>query len=198
MKKYYGVFFATFAFALNFLCFWYSDFLFNRYFIFGLIPLCLAIIVLIASMIISIVFVVRNKNRLSSCISLGISIISIIFIFFFPFRMAKVNFELTLLEKDRLEIVEMIKDGKIVIDDLGNAKLPKGYGHLSSDGEIFVYQNDNEQVISFWVFRGMLSGSIELIYSSVDESLIYANESGHPITNVEKLKDHWYLVDTDY
>ena len=53
-------------------------------------------------------------------------------------------------------------------------------------------------VISFWVFRGMLSGSIELIYSSVDESLIYANESGHPITNVKKLKDHWYLVDTDY
>ena len=78
MKKYYGVFFATFAFALNFLCFWYSDFLINRYFIFGLIPLCLAIIVLIASMIILIVFVVRNKNRLSSCISLGISIISVL------------------------------------------------------------------------------------------------------------------------
>ena len=112
--------------------------------------------------------------------------------------MAKVNFELTLLEKDRLEIVEMIKDGEIKKDHLGNAKLPKGYGYLSSDGEIFVYQNDNEQVISFWVYRGMLSGSIELIYSSVDESLIYANESGHPITNVKKLKDHWYLVDTDY
>ena len=112
--------------------------------------------------------------------------------------MAKVNFELTLLEKDRLEIVEMIKDGEIKTDHLGNAKLPKGYGYLSSDGEIFVYQNDNEQVISFWVYRGMLSGSIELIYSSVDESLIYANESGHPIANVEKLKDHWYLVDTDY
>lgn len=112
--------------------------------------------------------------------------------------MAKVNFELTLLEKDRLEIVEMIKDGEITTDHLGNAKLPKGYGYLSSDGEIFVYQNDNEQVISFWVYRGMLSGSIELIYSSVDESLIYANESGHPITNVKKLKDHWYLVDTDY
>ena len=78
MKKYYGVFFAAFAFALNFLCFWYSDFLINRYFIFGLIPLCLAIIVLIASMIILIVFVVRNKNRLSSCISLGISIISVL------------------------------------------------------------------------------------------------------------------------
>lgn len=116
----------------------------------------------------------------------------------FPFRTAKVNLELSLFEKYRLEVVEKVKDGELIVDSFGNSELPKGYGHLSSDGNIFVYQNDNEQVISFWVFRGMLSGSVELIYSSGDESLIYSNERGHPIVNIDKLKDNWYLVYTDY
>ena len=198
MKKIFTIIIAVLALVINFLFFWYSDFLFNRYFIFGLIPICFAIIVLITSVIVSIVCIARNKNLRNSYISLAISIITVILIFVFPFRMAKVNVELTLLEQDRLEIIDMVKDGEITADGLGNAKLPKGFGHLSSDGEIFVYQNDSEQVISFWVFRGMLSGSVELVYSSTDESLIYANETGHPITNVKKLKDHWYLVDTDY
>ena len=198
MKKVSTIILAVSALVINFLCFWYSDFLFDRYFVFGLIPICLATILLITSAIISIIFVVRNKNQLNSYISLAISIITVVLIFVFPFRTAKVNLELSLLEKDRLDIVEMIKDGKISADSLGNAELPKGYGHLSSDGNIFIYQNDEEQVVSFWVFRGMLSGSVQLIYSSVDESLIYVNETGHPITNVKKLKDNWYLVDTDY
>ena len=198
MKKVSTIILAVSALVINFLCFWYSDFLFDRYFVFGLIPICLAIILLITSAIISIIFVVRNKNQLNSYISLAISIIIVVLIFCVPFRTAKVNLELSLLEKDRLDIVEMVKDGKILADGLGNAELPKGYGHLSSDGNIFVYQNNQEQVVSFWVFRGMLSGSVQLIYSSVDESLIYANETGHPITNVKKLKDNWYLVDTDY
>lgn len=198
MKKHIGITLAGFSFVLNILCFWYSDALFDRYFVFGLIPLGIAILILLASIVVSVVFIIRNKNQINSYIPLAISIITIILIIVFPFRTTKVNFEMVLLEQDRLEIVEMVKDGVIIADGLGNAELPKGYGHLSSDGEIFVYQNDSEQVISFWVFRGMLSGSVQLIYSSTDESLIYANETGHPITNVKKLKDHWYLVDTDY
>ena len=34
--------------------------------------------------------------------------------------------------------------------------------------------------------------------STGGEELIRANESGHPITKIEKLKDKWYLVETDY
>lgn len=46
--------------------------------------------------------------------------------------------------------------------------------------------------------RGVLSGSVQLMYSSGDDALIYKNETGHKITYVEKLKDNWYLVETDY
>ena len=98
----------------------------------------------------------------------------------------------------RMQVVEMVQNGELAVDELGNAQLPAKYNMTSSDGSVFVYQNDEEQVVSFWVFRGMLSGSIELIYSSGDESLIYQNVSAHPIENVTKLKEHWYLVDTDY
>lgn len=198
MKKGFTIIIAVLALVINFLCFWYSDFLINRYFVFGLIPICFSIIAIIVSAILSIVFIAKNKKQPSAYVSLAISIITVILIFVFPFRTARVDVELTLLEKDRLEIIQMVRDGEITVDDIGNASLPKEYDHLSSDGEIFVYQNDSEQVISFWVFRGILSGSVQLVYSSTDESLIYANETGHPITNIKKLKDRWYLVDTDY
>lgn len=52
--------------------------------------------------------------------------------------------------------------------------------------------------VSFWVFRGMQSGSAELIYSTGGEKIIETNETGHPIISIEKLKDNWYYVITDY
>ena len=78
-----------------------------------------------------------------------------------------------------------------------NIKLPI-YKSVSSDGEIYVYQNDDNQVISFWIFRGVLSGSTELIYTSTDEKLIYENKSRNLITKIIKLKEHWYYIETDY
>ena len=39
---------------------------------------------------------------------------------------------------------------------------------------------------------------VQLMYSSGAEALIYKNETGHKITYVEKLKDNWYWVETDY
>ena len=69
----------------------------------------------------------------------------------------------------------------------------------STSGEVTVYENDNDGVlICFWIMRGVLSGSVQLMYSSGAEALIYKNETGHKITYVEKLKDNWYWVETDY
>lgn len=198
MKKHISIILSIFAFSICFLSFWYSDTLFNRFFIFGILPLALSILILLIAFIVSIIYTVRGHSEIKNILALLITIATIVIIFVFPFRMAKVRLELPLFEKDRLKVIEMIKNDNIIADHLGNAELPTGYGKLSSDGEIHIYQNDSEQVISFWVFRGMLSGSVELVYSSQDESLIYENESGHPIINITKLKEHWYLVRTDY
>lgn len=198
MKKHFALILSFVNLIICFICFWYSDVLINRFFIFGIIPKGICILLLLASLIISIVLIIRCRLVIKNYIALAITIATILLLFVFPFRMAKVNLELSLYEEDRLQIIQMIKKGELVGDKIGNVELPEGFSHLSSDGNVFIYQNDNEHVISFWVFRGMLSGSVELIYSSQNEALIYKNETGHPITSVLELKEHWYLVETDY
>lgn len=198
MKKNFALIFSVCAFIISFVSFWFSDVLFNRFFVFGLIPMAASVLSLLGSLIVSIVTVFRKPSAIKSYLAVVISLFSIIVLLSFPFRNAKVNLELELYDKGRNQVIEMVKSGDIVSSDWGNAELPIRFNHLSSDGNIFIYQNDDEQVISFWVFRGMLSGSVQLVYSSKDEKLIYENEEGHSIVSIEKLKGHWYLVETDY
>ena len=197
MKRHMALILALVAFAANFLCFWYNDSLLDRYFVLVFIPIGLSFFLLAVSLTVSIIFVVRHRSQIIHYIALTVSVFTVVVLFVFPFRAARVNLELGLYEEDRLEIVEMLKDGSIPTDNLGNAELPNGYRHLSSDGNVLVYKNDSEQVVSFWVFRGMLSGSVQVVYSSADESLICENQTWQNIVDIQMLKEHWYLVDTD-
>ena len=198
MKKYSALVFSLSALIINFICSWYSDVLIDRLFVFAIIPLAVSVLILLAGLILSVVLIGRRPSEIKYYFPVLISFITIVVLFVFPFRTARVNLELQLYDKVRTQIIEMVKRREITADKLGNAELPSEFSQTSSDGHVFIYQNDEEQVISFWVFRGLLSGSIQLIYSSLDESLIYENETGHPIIGVEKLKEHWYLVETDY
>ncbi len=198
MKKYFLVIFSVFSVVVSFICFWFNDNLVDRYFVFGIIPVGLSFLMIVSGLFFSVTGIVRRRKDIKNYVSLLIAIVNVIIILFFPFRTARVNTELHLYEEERLHIVEMVASGDITADKMGNAELPREYRHISSDGNIAVYQNNEEQVICFWVFRGMLSGSVQLIYSSAGENLIYENETAHPITSVEMLKEHWYLVNTDY
>ena len=72
--------------------------------------------------------------------------------------------ELNLYEDERLEIIKMIEDNKLEVDDLGNIELSDKYQKVSTSEEVAVYQNDeNGKVIGFWIFRGMLSDSVQLV-----------------------------------
>lgn len=116
----------------------------------------------------------------------------------FPYREIKTKVEFNKYEIQRLEIIEMIKDEKLIPDEFNNVVLPDDYKNCSVDGEAYIYQNNIEGIeISFWMFRGMQSGSVELIYSTGEE-LIRKNESGPQIRKIEKIQDNWYLVTTDY
>lgn len=93
----------------------------------------------------------------------------------------------------------MVEDKKLETDEFGNVDLPYKYKKVSISGEVFVFQNDEEgQVIGFWALRGVQSGSVQLIYSTGGEKLIRDNETGHPIISIDKLKDNWYYLITDY
>lgn len=198
MKRCRTLFLALFAFVLNFLSFWYADVLFNRFFVLGILPVIVSLSFFLVTAVCSVAGVIRGRARWQSFVALVICIITVIALIQFPFRRARVKTEMILFEKDRMEVVEQIADGRLTPDAYRNVRLPWGYRKVSSDGTVYVYQNDEEQVACFWVFRGMLSGSTMLIYSPGGEALIRANEDAHAIASIEQLKEHWYLVETDY
>lgn len=182
-----------FSLILCFICFlnnWFGDEIIARLFIFSVIINLILFIIYI----ILVIKTIKSDNKLF----IEILILMIIPILsFIDFRLYKTKIELDKYMDERLEIIEMVKNNELEYYFEKNIKLPK-YKNVSQDGEIYVYQNDEEQVIGFWVFRGMQSGSTELIYSSKGEELIKENETGHPIIEIKKLKDNWYYVITDY
>lgn len=178
---------------------WYTDHLVNRLFVF-FFPIHAALFVCFVVLLVKSIRRIFREKDVSACFSALVLALLAALIVFFPFRDARVKYEVNRYEADRLEIIRMIRDDQLrPRDRIGNVDLPAGYTHLSSDGEVFVYQNDpHGQVISFWVFRGLLSGSAELVYSTGGEELIRASGPGHPIRRIDKLKENWYYVQTDY
>lgn len=189
---------AILVFILCFLNNWYLDIILQSLFTLSIVPIIIIFLIYNIFLILTIINIVRTKKK-SSLVALIIYIIIPIFSIFFPFRECRVNLEIWLYKKQREDIIINVKNKDYVADENGNIKLPKNLKKVSTSGEVTVYENDDEGVlICFLVMRGVLSGSIELMYSSGDEDLIYKNETGHKITYVEKLKDNWYWVETDY
>ena len=198
MKKYKILIISILTLIISFARSWYSDFLYDKLFIFYSIPNLLLFVLFNFCFITSIIKIIKERE-LINVISIIILLFSILLFVFFPFRKAKTNYELNSFEKARLEIIDKIIYNELKPDDFGNVKLPKEYKKYSMSGEVTIYHNDEEgQVICFWIFRGMQSGSVQLMYSTGGEKLIKDNENGHPIINIEKLKDNWYYVETDY
>lgn len=198
MKKYILLIVSVIVMILSFLNSWFSDQLLDSLFIFALIPSLILFVGWVTCLVFAIIKLIKEKTILN-ILSLVLVILTALLVLFFPFREAKVRLELNLYEDERLEIIYMVEDNKLEIDDLDNAKLPDKYKKISTSGEVVVYQNDEDgKVVAFWVFRGMLSGSVQLIYSTGGEQLIRDNETGHPIVSIDKLEDNWYYVVTDY
>ena len=198
MKKYILLIISVIGMILSFLNSWFSDQLLDSLFIFVLIPSLILFVGWIICLVLSIIKLIKDKS-VFNILSLIVVILTALLVLFFPFREAKVRFELNLYEEERLEVIKMIEDNKLKVDDLGNVKLPNKYKKVSTSGEVAVYQNDEDgKVVAFWIFRGMQSGSVQLIYSTGGEELIMDNETGHPIVSIDKLKDNWYYVVTNY
>jgi len=195
MKKYKILIISILTLIISFVRSWYSDFLFDKLFIFYSIPNLLLFVLFNYCFITSLIKIVKER-KLINVVSIIVLLCSVLLFFFFPFRKVKTNYELNSFE---MEIIDKIIYNELKPDDFGNVKLPKEYKKYSMSGEVTIYQNDKEgQVICFWIFRGMQSGSVQLIYSTGGEKLIKDNEKGHPIASIEKLKDNWYYVETDY
>lgn len=184
--------FCLFCFVVN----WYQNSIISYFTIFTYVIFKLILFILLLVLLIRIFNYLKNtKDRISKVILFALLVMAI-FLSFYDFSLIKTKVELKLYEKQRNIIIQKVKNNEFSYYYDKNIKLPI-YKHVSSDGEVYVYRNDDEQIIGFWIFRGVMSGSIELIYSSSDENLIYENMNS-PIRKIIKLKEHWYYVETSY
>ena len=198
MKKYLLLMLSTALLIVCFLVGWYGDLLYSSPLLF-FSPLISLLLFggFIALTVLCIIRIVRRKAYFEF-VSLAVLTLLVFLTLFFPYREAKLQFDLNRYENDRIKIVEQIKSGELQpADGIGNIVLPFGYKRLSASGEVFQYQNDeNGLVIGFYIFRGLaVTGSVELVYSSGGEELIRANE--HYIEELTPLKAHWYYMITD-
>ncbi len=198
MKKYILLVLAFIFLIVSFILSWYSDELLCFLFIFKVLLDILFLILLSIFLIIILKITISKEKKLVNYLTTIVLLISAI-IFILPMRFIKAKVEFKLYKNERNEVINMVRNGKIKVDEYGNAKLPDKYRKISTSGEIFIYQNDEEGcVVGFWIFRGLQSGSVELIYSLNGKKNIYENETGHDLTRIEEWDKNWYYVNTDY
>ena len=195
MKKHRLLILSILLLAVSFAVRWFGDHLFSMFWVL-VIPIYGLLLACFLALLVESIRRIKRDRAYSEYASVAVLVLLAILVVLFPFRAAKVRLELRLYDTPRREVVEMIRSGQLQPKDgIGNISLPAGYRMISADGEVFQYQNDqNGQVIGFWIFRG-IDASIQMIYSSGGEELIRENEPY--IISVEKLKDHWYYVVTD-
>lgn len=199
MKKYKFLVISIIFLLLLFIVDWYID----EIFCINNLVTNITLIIMNYTYLILIIYILFKKiikeKSYIDILSLSLLIIFSFIFWLLPFRETKVKLEFDKYEKQRLEIIEMIKKETLKADKSGNIELPNKYKKCSDSCDVHLYQNDDNGLeLGFRVFKGMQSGSLELIYSTGGEELIRENENGHTITKIEKLKDKWYLVTTKY
>jgi hypothetical protein len=93
---------------------------------------------------------------------------------------------------EREEIIKMVESGTLN-SSTGLTKLPYKYKNLSDGGEIVIERNENEILILFFTYRGMLDNFSGYVYSSNDQKPIQ-NDFDGDIKQVEKMEKNWYFI----
>ena len=184
------------AFVFCFLVFWFRDMIYAYIWILAMIPLIIAVGMMVLSLVFSGIRIYRDPKLKKNIAGLVISILTVLMVLVFPLRRAKVALEFPILEAKRLQIVEMVDNGQLQHDGIGNAVLPEGYRYLSSDGNVYIRQNDQGKSITFWIYRGMLDGgSTELIYTTAGTQ--WTQDQEPCVVQIIEIKENWYYMETD-
>ncbi len=163
----------------------------------GIYPTLTNIIIVWSSFILLFIclYKIIKKKEIINIISICILILALI-INSITFNVDFVRNFFDKLEK-RTEVVNLIKEGKLVSGDNNDIKLPKEYKNVSADGEVSVLKNDEDnQIIGFWISRGINTDGKLYIYSSKGKDAII-EEFGEKYCEVEHLyNDTWFYVIT--
>jgi len=187
----------TIIFSLiNLLVAWFADVLWSNLWIFALLLQLLALATLGICAVVAIIRIIMQPKRIPYYLALLTSIVTVVLIFFFPFREVKTNVEFILFKNDRNKIIQMAENNELYTDNLSEAKLPLRYRYLSADGTVHIKKYEDGMLVYFYILRAV-GGAIELLYSSGGEALIYESSDACYITEIKPMGDNWYYIVTD-
>lgn len=194
LKKYKIIIISVGILFFTILVYIFSNIIFN---VGGIYPTLTNIIIVWSSFILLFIclYKIIKKKEIINIISICILILALI-INNITFNVNFVRNFFDKLEK-RTEVVNLIKEGKLVSGDNNDIKLPKEYKNVSVDGEVSVLKNDEDnQIIGFWISRGINTDGKLYIYSSKGKDAII-EEFGEEYCEVEHLyNDTWFYVIT--
>ena len=178
---------------------WFSSELYQTFTPFLLIiPLAILFLVSIGLGVWTVIVLIKRikAERLLAALPLIIFIFVVSIHQFVSFSLPKVRIEHALHAKNREVVVEAIQNNEYTDDGIGNIRLPFSRRFLSCDGEVYVYQNDEQGiVIGFWSFRGLLMNPFEsVIYTSYPKPPTTSTLGCGELYTVKKLSEHWYWV----
>lgn len=194
LKKYKIIIISVGILFFTILVYIFSNIIFD---VGGIYPTLTNIIIVWSSFILLFIclYKIIKKKEIVNIISICILILALI-INNITFNVDFVRNFFDKLEK-RTEVVNLIKEGKLVSGDNNDIKLPKEYKNVSADGKVSVLKNDEDnQIIGFWISRGINTDGKLYIYSSKGKDAII-EEFGEEYCEVEHLyNDTWFYVIT--
>lgn len=190
-KKYVGIIISIIILILEIVIYIWRDDVLNLE---GIYPVLISIVIVWAVYIhifICLYKIIKKKemiNIVSICI-----LIPTYFLYSATFDMSATTDFFDKLDQ-RTEVVNLIKDGKLIVDDYNNIKLPKEYKKTSEGGEVHVYKNEDDNImIDFYVSRGINTDSKHYFYSSKGQDAII-EEIGEEYCDVSHVYDNWFYV----
>ncbi|MGV3464931.1 MAG: hypothetical protein ACO1OT_06520 [Heyndrickxia sp.] len=127
----------------------------------------------------------------------GIQIIFIILLLLIPFNRIVIDWDFKWNMAERKEVITKLRAGELKPNVSYNEDLihlPKKYTHLSKGGGEILMEKDNEQnLVLFFTFRGVLDNFSGFVFSSSDKRP-RPTQFGGDIKEIVKLQKHWYYI----
>jgi len=196
MKQRFFLILTIISSFMNLSIYWFLDVLWSNLWVMTLSIQMIYLLCLLVCLIASIIFVILRPKQRYFRVTLIISAITFLLLFYFPFRAVKTKVEFVLFKTDRNEIIRMAENNELKTDELSAGVLPKGYGHLSADGTFHLEKYDDGVILYLYILR-TVGGAIELVYSSGGEELIYQSSDAAYITEIKPMGENWYYIVTE-
>ncbi len=183
---------------INFFSSWYYEELFFHFFVLYSILDMVFFFLFIACGIWAVKYLKGNHKSIKDFIPIIFVVVYLLYLL--SGSQNKLNFRV--YKSMRYEIVEMVENHQLgESEEKGFVELPDKYKKCSSGGDVFIYRNNDECMIGFWIKRGFLdSGFSMFVYKSDDNAMDIERVvreclwDGYEVNSEQKEKQWYYII----